>query len=382
MRKHGRAMIEGAGLLLVGLLLFLFPEESVAAAREGISLCVDVLIPSLFPFFVLSSLLISTGLAGLCARPLESFMRPLFGVGGAGAAALSLGLIGGYPVGARTVAQLVQRRECSQTEARRLSLFCNNCGPAFFSGAAGVGVFGAKEAGFLLLGANLTAAVLLGILFHVFGKETAQEETRKRERPARAPLTTEFPQCVRNAFSSTLGVCAYVILFSVLTRLADCSGLLPFLVNVLSSLLPGENAPVLCRSFCVGLMELSTGTAAIRDGVSSPLSLPLAAFILGWGGLSVHCQSLPFWREAGVPSGPYLRAKFLHGLLSAGITALVMLLFPLSLPAMAPVTPLAAPSLLGQEVLALWGMAGIYFFFFDQKRVEKSKSTRYNKRIP
>ena len=50
-------------------------------------------------------------------------------------------------------------------------------------------------------------------------------------------------------FSSTLGVCAYVILFSVLTRLADCSGLLPFLVNVLSSLLPGENAPVLCRSF-------------------------------------------------------------------------------------------------------------------------------------
>ena len=129
-------------------------------------------------------------------------------------------------------------------------------------------------------------------------------------------------------------------------------------------------------------MELSTGTAAIRDGVSSPLSLPLAAFILGWGGLSVHCQSLPFWREAGVPSGPYLRAKFLHGLLSAGITALVILLFPLSLPAMAPVTPLAAPSLLGQEVLALWGMAGIYFFFFDQKRVEKSKSTRYNKRIP
>lgn len=64
MRKHGRAMIEGAGLLLVGLLLFLFPEESVAAAREGISLCVDVLIPSLFPFFVLSSLLISTGLLG------------------------------------------------------------------------------------------------------------------------------------------------------------------------------------------------------------------------------------------------------------------------------------------------------------------------------
>ena len=71
MRKHGRAMIEGAGLLLVGLLLFLFPEESVAAAREGISLCVDVLIPSLFPFFVLSSLLISTGLCLVSGVPVQ-----------------------------------------------------------------------------------------------------------------------------------------------------------------------------------------------------------------------------------------------------------------------------------------------------------------------
>lgn len=254
MRKHGRAMIEGAGLLLVGLLLFLFPggeRRSGAGGDFPLCGCAD---PVSVSFFVLSSLLISTGLAGLCARPLESFMRPLFGVGGAGAAALSLGLIGGYPVGARTVAQLVQRRECSQTEARRLSLFCNNCGPAFFIGAAGVGVFGAKEAGFLLLGANLTAAVLLGILFHVFGKETAQ---RKRGKGTARPLSSDnriSPVCPQ-LLPLPGGLCLCVSFGS--DRLAGCSGLLPFLVNVLSSLLPGENAPVLCRSFCVGLMELS-----------------------------------------------------------------------------------------------------------------------------
>ena len=153
MKGYRRILVEGAGLLCIGGLLFAFPEESLEAAREGITLCLDVLIPSLFPFFVLSSLLIETGVAGLCARPLSRWMYPLFGVGGAGAAALVLGLIGGYPAGARTIAQLVERGECSREEARRLSRFCNNCGPAFFLGAVGMGVFGSKEVGFLLLGA-------------------------------------------------------------------------------------------------------------------------------------------------------------------------------------------------------------------------------------
>ena len=85
MKGYRRILVEGAGLLCIGGLLFAFPEESLQAAREGITLCLDVLIPSLFPFFVLSSLLIETGVAGLCARPLSRWMYPLFGVGGAGA---------------------------------------------------------------------------------------------------------------------------------------------------------------------------------------------------------------------------------------------------------------------------------------------------------
>ena len=80
---RGRIWAEGLGLAGLGGLLFAFPTESLQAAREGVSLCLELLVPSLFPFFVLSSLLISTGLAGLCARPLTRWMEPLFGVGGA-----------------------------------------------------------------------------------------------------------------------------------------------------------------------------------------------------------------------------------------------------------------------------------------------------------
>lgn len=376
MGRHGRALAEGAGLFLLGVLLFLYPDESAQGAREGVTLCLDLLIPSLFPFFVLSSLLISTGLAGLCAWPLEGLMRPLFGVGGAGATAFSLGLIGGYPVGARTIAQLVERRECTREEANRLALFCNNCGPAFFVGAAGVGVFGAKEAGFLLLGANFAAALLLGLGLRWMRGPSGCKGSAGRSKPVLSPLAAEFPDCVRGAFSSTLGVCAYVILFSVLTALADSSGLLPFCADTLSGLLPGEHAQALCQSFFVGLMELSTGTASLGEAAGSSAALPLAAFILGWGGLSVHCQSLPFWRTAGVKAGPYLGAKFAQGILSAGLTALALWWFPLSLPVMAPRLTLVSPCLLGRELLALWGAAGVYFFLLHPKKSGKDKKER------
>ena len=111
----------------------------------------------------------------------------------------------------------------------------------------------------------------------------------------------------------------------------------------------------------------------------SPAALPLAAFILGWGGLSVHCQSLPFWRKAQVPPGPYLRAKLIQGLLSAVLTAAGAALFPLTLPVMAPAAvTLAAPELLGQEILALWALSGAYFFYsLPQKGRKKSKKGLY-----
>ncbi len=70
--------------------LFAFPEESLEAAREGITLCLDVLIP-LSSLFVLSSPAHRNRGGWFCARPLSRWMYPLFGVGRFGAAALVLG---------------------------------------------------------------------------------------------------------------------------------------------------------------------------------------------------------------------------------------------------------------------------------------------------
>lgn len=119
--------------------LLLLPEISAQAARDAMLLCAQTLIPSLFPFFVLSSLLIACGASELLSALLSPLMRPLFGLSGTGAAALALGLCGGYPVGARTAAELVENGALSRDEGERLLAFCNNAGPGFLACAALLG---------------------------------------------------------------------------------------------------------------------------------------------------------------------------------------------------------------------------------------------------
>ncbi len=367
MKRKGAHWLESLVLLALTGLLFLFPAQSSQAAQAGVTLCLDLLIPSLFPFFVLSSLFIATGMAGACARRVQRPMSRLFGVGGAGSSAFILGAVGGYPVGPRTLAQLTERKECSQAEAQRLALFCNNCGPAFFIGAVGVGIFGSKEAGFLLLACNLLAALLIGLSLHILLDRKGRKPTTLSRTGQAASLSAVLPDCVRSSFLSTLNVCAYVILFSVVTALADCSGLLPALVHALTALLPGEQTAALCRSLLIGLLEISTGTASLNDGISSAAALPLAAFLLGWGGLSVHCQSLSFLQTAGVSAKPYLAAKLVQGVLAALLTAWGAARFPMSLPVMAQTASFSAPSLVGRELLALWFLAGGYFLLTYKK---------------
>ena len=163
MAMRGRWLwaLAAAGLA-VGLLVQ--AQTAADAVREGIDLCLRAVIPSLFPFFAVSSLLVSLGAADGAGRVLARPFRRLFRCGGAGCAALLLGLIGGYPVGARTAAALVRQGALTPQEGGRLLTFCNNAGPAFAVGVAGVTVFSSGRIGVYLYLIHVTAALAAGLL--------------------------------------------------------------------------------------------------------------------------------------------------------------------------------------------------------------------------
>ena len=332
-RQGVRDLFLGLALLCATLSLMLYPQDSMSAAREGLKLCYNVIIPSLFPFFVLSALVVDLGLAGYIGRALEGLMRPLFNVPGACASAFVLGFVGGYPVGARTALSLYQKGMCTKTEAERLLSFCNNSGPAFILGVVGAGVFASSRVGVLLSLAHAAASICVGLFFRFYRRGKKGREARVSPKFEAERFTTAFTGAVKNSFLSTLNICAFVVFFTVVIRLLFLSGARPALARLLGVLLsPLGFTQEWAERLLTGAIELSSGVWTLSGAGGMAGRMSMAAFMLGWAGLSVHCQVLSFLGGSGLSVRTYIAGKFLHGGLAALFTALLVRLFPLKEP--------------------------------------------------
>ena len=315
MLKQFAALPAPALALLFLLALLRQPQAALEGARLGLAVCGERILPALLPFLVLSGLVgalgLADGLAGLLARPLAR----LFAAPGCVAAPFLLGLCGGYPVGAASLAGLVRDGALTAEEAGRLLPVCNNTGPAFLLGAVGLGVFGSGAAGVLLYAAHALAALTLGLLVSV--GRPRRVHTRPAAPRAPRPLSAALPESVRGAVTAGLNISGFVVFFSVLTALAEAAGLLPQAAGFLSARLGLELHAA--RALLTGLLELGGGVAALQGLAPTPGNLALAAFLLGFGSLSVHCQTLAALEGTDIKTSRHFAGRLVHGLLSAGI---------------------------------------------------------------
>ena len=316
MRKNLSFILSVCLLLAAFALLLAAPGEAAENVRQGLSLCAGVIIPSLLPFFVLSGLVSGLGLPLLLGRAAGPLMRGLFGVSGASSAPFLLGLTGGYPVGAASVADLVKTGTLSAEEGERLLPFCNNTGPAFIIGAVGSGVFASTGYGVLLYLSHIAAAVAVGVLF-----------SRSRQSGPPAPplpafqaknLAQVLSASVKNAVGATLNICGFVLFFTVVRGMLERAGLFTALAGALAEGLGLELH--FCRALLTGLLELGGGVGAMKGLASTPLNLALASFLLGFGSLSVHCQTLAAVEGTEMKCARHFAGRILHGLLSALFT--------------------------------------------------------------
>ena len=130
--------------------MILLPEESLEASIRGLNMWWGIVFPSLFPFFVISELLIGFGVVTFMGVILEPLMRPLFRVPGVGGFAWAMGMASGFPAGAKLTARLRQEGQLTRSEAERLVSFTNSSSPLFIFGAVSVGFFQNARLGIIL----------------------------------------------------------------------------------------------------------------------------------------------------------------------------------------------------------------------------------------
>jgi len=301
------------GFCAFALLLGTWLRDSAAvsaAVREGLSLCARVLIPSLFPFFVLSNLFVRRGYHQFVSAALRPVMGPLFGLPAGAAGALALGAVGGYPIGAATAFDLYGRGKLTGRETARLLCFCNNAGPGFVFGVVGLGLFQSAAVGLRLYAAHLAAALFVGAGARILSGASAPPAPPFSPEETEEPFPASFTASVHAAAASMLNVCAFLVFFSVLLAFLRQTP-----VWALPTRLPGVGADA-ARAVLDGFLELSHGIAALR-ALPTEAAMPAAAFLLGWGGLCVHCQVLSISAGRDVNMGPYYRGKLVQGFLSA-----------------------------------------------------------------
>ena len=331
-KQKKRPRLPSAGQVLFGLfgvfcLLLILRNSDIAIEymSRGLLLCARTVVPSLFPFMVLSELIVSGGIGNSLLRRVAGPFRRLFGLSEAGCCAMLLGMLCGFPVGAKCAVLSYEQGRLSREETERLLCFSNNPSSAFLISAVGVSLWGNRRFGTALYATVLVSACLTGFLLNQLRKKD------KKSIPIEPAFTSVIPQArkgyklftdaIRSATGSILLVCAYVVFFSTL-------------VGTLGLVLASLRAPAWLCTVLFCLFELSGGVSQASSLGNTMLAAALCAFSAGWSGLSVHCQVLSVCDGKGLSFRKYFLAKLMQGIVCALLFGLVLYLFPdLTVPA-------------------------------------------------
>ena len=306
--------------------------------RQGLAICASVMIPSLYPFLILSDFVARTRVGRLLEGPFGGLAERVYRCPRQLAPAILMSWIGGYPAGARVLSGMVRRGSLSQRDADTALTFCVNSGPAFMAAVVGAGVFRSVGWGLFLYGCQLAAGLLAG---RILSRRRAV-----RMRPAggekyQSPVEG-FVGAVSSATAGMLSICAFVLVFSAVCRLLEGWGVLGLWSEWASGLSGGALTPDGAACLGAGLLEIGGGCAraqALAPGQGA-LVLP---FLLSFSSLSVICQVAACFGDPPADFGLLLRGRLLHGAFTALLASPVLWRRFASVPAMAVGRPVLAP---------------------------------------
>lgn len=269
-----------AALLLAGAALILDSRCAAESAREALALCAGTLVPSLFPLFVVSAMLVPV-LQGFRMGLLSRLLGMPRGAEGI----WLLGCAGGFPLGAAAISQAVAGGTLSKNDGDRMLGLCSLCGPSFLFGVLPrLLPMGQVLALFVL---QMETSLLLSAIWP--GKARSCLVTSGN--------TVSLPEAVRRAVDSMLSVCAWVVLAGITAG---------FLRRWLFPFLPDSHGLLL-----TGLLELTTGIFALPESGR----FLFCALFLCFGGVSVLLQIGALASQAGLSMGTCILQKALHGFL-------------------------------------------------------------------
>lgn len=300
----------------------------------GLSLWANSVVPTLLPFFIATELLSYTNIIDILGKYLSKFMKPLFNVPGQGAFPLLMGIITGYPVGAKIVSNLKKQGILNNIESERLIAFTNNSGPLFILGTVGISLFKDTKTGIVLLVTHILSCLTVGVLFRwwKFNQKPTYLNQKKITHLDNLQMSNSIGLAISQSINTILLIGGFVVLFSVVISILINSKIIYLISGLLNPLLNFFNLST-HYSFGIvsGLIELTNGVSAISLIPSKNIcnNIIICAFLLGFGGVSVAMQVFSIISKNQISIKPYLIGKLLQGIIAATYTYIILYSFPI-----------------------------------------------------
>lgn len=296
------------------------PEIYLKSAGDGLKLWALSVVPSLLPFFFLTTLASSLGLTSALAKILEKPFGALFRLRGACAYAFVSSVISGYPTGAKTIASLAEEGFITADEATRASTLCSTSGPSFVIGFIGATAFKNKTAGYAILLSHIVSAVLCGMAFRFYGKYE-----RRDNRPIQSRnLDNALYECAYTSVVAVAVVGTFVCVFFTLCEAAVNLNLTEPLSRALYALTRDETV---ARGVSEGIIECTRGCRKIAESGLTRLSVSACAGVISFGGISVFAQSLAFLKKANANAAIFCLSKAVQSAVGFSVCYLAFPLF-------------------------------------------------------
>lgn len=264
------------GALIIWCCIILIRQQGeISFAIQSATLrCLNIIVPSLFAFMVLSSMVISSKIYTYISKPFYPITRFILAMPNQLFFIFLMGNISGFPIGAKLIRQLVEEKKISKTSAEILICSCYGGGPAFFTGAIGMTLFGDYNIGIIIfisaLSANFITAMVINRIFKInceLKKETVSFNS------------DTIINSIISAGKSIFTICLTIIFFAVVVAIIQSRGVFEYLKNIGLN----EKQCTLIKS----ILEISNLLEIKNAGINI---LPQITAICSFGGICVLIQ--------------------------------------------------------------------------------------------
>ncbi len=310
MRKNYKNFILCLFLFICLLDLLLYRKLVFEAINDSLMLWIQDLLPSMFPFFVLSSILIEIQFSRYIPYFFKKFFYNIMGIRDTMVSIFILSMLSGFPNNARMIRLLYQQQDISLEEADRSLIFCHFSNPIFVFSVVGVIFLKNKIFGIIIWISIFLGNIILGIFTRNMTSTNQYDYTEKEDD------CQSISKIIIHSIQSSIDSC--LLILGILTCFFIFSHLVLYHIHL----------SIYSSTIVKGILEITMGIQSLSYlSISNVYKVVISTMFLSFGGLSVHMQVISQIADTDISYHSFLNARIIHSIISGLISFVLYYIF-------------------------------------------------------